>query len=257
MSLKIFQISLIGLLMVSTPVAMADTSKLGVEFIGNYSQTSDPIQINGKSFTFKTGSIGLRGTMDYDEYGKVFLQYGVAYSPSESANFIDAKLSGSISVQSIGYGYIYPYDIASTPWSVDFKLDRTTSKHTGDNFSGTYNSHAATASVSATSEFTRAGVAFNYQLSDNVVLTVGAGSYRWDIEAEAKGNLDIGTTTFTTDLKDANGASPSGTDGFYFVESIFPLLDRETKLGFRRSSLNTDINNTLNEIYVEIPMDFY
>jgi len=228
-----------------------------LDFIGNYAQTDNPIQANGKTFTFKTGSIGLRGIMNTDKYGKFFLQYGVAYSPSESANFLDAKLSGSIDVKSIGYGYIYPYDIVNTPWSIDFKFDKATNKHTGDNFSGTYNGNTATASVNATSEFMHAGLGLNYQLEKDVILTIGAGSHSWDIEAEAKGKLDVGVITFTTNLEDANGISPSGVDGFYFVESTFPLADRKAKLGFRSSGLDADSNNTLNEIYAEISMNLY
>jgi hypothetical protein len=255
MTIHSFKKILISCLVVSSFTVVANDHKVELDFIGNYAQTDNPIQANGKTFTFKTGSIGLRGIMNTDKYGKFFLQYGVAYSPSESANFLDAKLSGSIDVKSIGYGYIYPYDIVNTPWSIDFKFDKATNKHTGDNFSGTYNGNTATASVNATSEFMHAGLGLNYQLEKDVILTIGAGSHSWDIEAEAKGKYDIlgiGTLAdFTADLK-KNGTSPSGTDNFYFVESVFPLMDREVKVGFRRSGLNTDTDNTLNEIYVNL-----
>jgi|GEM_PF-1057903 hypothetical protein len=236
-------------------VVTANTDKLDISVFGNFSQTTDPIQVDNKTFTFKTGSVGLRGMVKDDKYGQLFVQYGVAYSPSENASLGDARLSGSIDVRSIGYGYIYPLDVVNTPWSVDLKLDRTTSKHTGDSFTGTYLNKPATANIEATSEFTRVGLGFNYQLDEDVVFTFGAGVHRWDIEAEAKGKYDIlgiGTLAdFTADLK-KNGTSPSGTDNFYFVESVFPLMDREVKVGFRRSGLNTDTDNTLNEIYVNL-----
>jgi len=102
-----------------------DRSKLSFSIVGNYSKTNNPIRVKDKAFTFQTGSIGIRGALDLDQYGELYLQYGIGRSPSEEAIFAGAIVSGAIDIDSYGFGYIYPYDIVNTPWSVDFKINKT------------------------------------------------------------------------------------------------------------------------------------
>jgi len=232
--------------------ALAQTSRgFDLDLIANAAQAANPITVDAKTFSFKTGFVGLRAAYGGEKWGRVHLQYGVAYLPSQSASFHDANLSGAISAQSIGYGYTYPIEFEGTPFSLDLSIDNVTTEHSGNDFTGTHNSNNVNASVDATSDFTRSSVALNYALDEETIITLGAGALKWEIDAAASGKRTDMNVTFKTDIK------ASGNDLFYFVESSFPLAGRPVKLGYRRSNLDTGVSNTLNEIYVEVSGDFF
>jgi hypothetical protein len=231
--------------------AQEKNNRLSFDLIGNYAQTDNPIVVDTKTFSFKTGAVGLKASLDDEKYGKFHLQYGVAYSPSESASFHDAQLSGSITVQSVGYGYIYPIDIENSLFSFDIKINNVVNKHTGSSFTGTHNSKDVNATVNATSDFTRTSIGVNYKLNKDTTLTAGMGNLNWEIDAKASGRRIDKDITFSTDI------NAEGSDNFYFIESLFQLMNKKTKLGFRRSNLNTDTSNTLNEVYIEFSTNLY
>ncbi len=235
----------------SLGVVAQASNEVDFDVVGSFAKTSKPIEVDTKTFTFKTGFAGVKASLGDEEYGKFHLQYGVAYSPSEDANFHDANLSGDIFVQSIGYGYTYPIDINDSPFSLDLSISNVTNKHTGDDFTGTHSSNAVNATVNATSDFTRSSLALNYEMDEQTIFTVGVGSLNWKIDATASGKRIDKDITFSTDI------DASGTDGFYFVESTFPLLGSVAKIGYRRSKLNTDTTNTLNEVYAEASVDLF
>lgn len=226
-------------------------SEVKLDYVGSFAKASSPITADGKTFSFKTGFVGLKASLNDEDYGRFHLQYGVAYSPSESATFHDASLSGDIFAQSVGYGYTYPIEIENSPFSVDLSIENITTKHTGDDFTGTHNSNSVNATVDATSDFTRSSVALNYALDEQTVVTVGVGSLDWRIDASASGKRIDKDITFSTDI-DARG-----TDGFYFIESTLPGLGKDARIGYRRSRLNTDTTNTLNELYAVAAFDLF
>jgi len=228
-----------------------DNLKLRFSIVSDYSKTNNPIRVKDKTFTFKTGSIGIQGEVDLDQYGEFYLQYGIGRSPSEEATFVGAIVSGAINIESYGFGYIYPYDITDTPWSIDFKINKTMNKHNGDNFTGFRSDSPVTVSIDAESSFVRSSIGFNYKLTKDVSLTAGAGMNNWQISAKAKGAFDNAPgVRFSTDT-DANGVDP-----FYFVESSFSIMDRDFNIGIQRSNLTTDSDNVLNEVYAKVGLGF-
>lgn len=228
-----------------------DKSKLTFSIVGNYSKTSNPIRVKDKTFTFKTGSVGIQGVVDLDQYGEFYLQYGIGRSPSEEATFASAIVNGPIDINSYGFGYIYPHDIVNTPWSVDFKINKTINKHNGDNLTGFRYDKPVTANVDATSSFVRSSIGFNYQMNNDVILTAGVGMNNWQISAKAKGTFNNSPgVRFSTDT-DANGVDP-----FYFIESLFSIMDRDFNIGIQRSNLTTDSDNILNEVYAKVSLGF-
>lgn len=235
----------------STGASAQADNEVDIDFVGSFAKASNPLRVDAKTFSFKTGFVGLKASLGDESYGKFHIQYGVGYSPSENATFHNANLSGDIFARSIGYGYTYPIEIVDSPFSVDLSINNVTTKHTGDDFTGTHNLNSVNATVDATSDFTRSSLALNYELNKQTVFTIGAGSLDWRIDAGASGKRIDKDITFSTDI------NASGTDGFYFVESTFPLLDGAAKVGYRRSKLNTDTDNTLNEVYAEASVDMF
>jgi hypothetical protein len=59
--------------------AQEKNNRLSFDLIGNYAQTDNPIVVDTKTFSFKTGAVGLKASLDDEKYGKFHLQYGVAY----------------------------------------------------------------------------------------------------------------------------------------------------------------------------------
>ena len=225
--------------------------KISFSIVSDFSKTKNDIRIKDKTFTFQTGSIGVQAALSSDQYGEFFVKYGLGNSSSESATFAGAEVSGPIDIESFGYGYVYPYAIPNSDFGLDFRISKTTNKHDGGSFSGFRYDEPVTASIEATSSFTRSSIALNYQVNEDVELTAGIGVYDWDISAKAKGSfVDSSGIRFSTD------AEASGDDRFHFIESTFPVMDRIINLGFRQSSLNTDSQNTLREIYAKISIDF-
>jgi len=221
--------------------------QIGIAIVSDYSKTNNPIQVMDKTFTFQTGSIGVRATMDFDKYGDFYLQYGLGRSPSEKATFANAEVSGSIDIGSWSYGYVYPYDIVDTPWSVDFKINKTTNKHAGDSLTGSRYDKPVTASVDASSSFTRGSVGLNYHAKKDVVLTAGIGIYNWDISAKAKGLfVNSPGIRFSTDTE------ASGKDQFHYIEARLPISGRTMNFGIRQSNLTADNKNTLREVYAGV-----
>jgi len=239
------------LLFLLSNYSYANTNDVEFDLIGSYAQTSSPITVDSKTFSFKTGAVGLKASLGDEDSGRFHLQYGVAYSPSENASFHDANLSGAITVQSYGYGYTYPIKINNSPISFDLSINNVTNKHTGSDFTGTHNSNAVNATVDATSDFTRASLGVNYKLDNEQYLTLGLGRLNWDIEANASGKRIDRDITFATDI------DASGSDNFYYIETSLELMNQPSKVGFRRSNLTTDNTNTLNEIYFQIPVDLF
>lgn len=229
----------------------ADTNNVEFDLIGSYAQTSNPITVDTKTFSFKTGAVGLRASLGDDDNGRFHLQYGVAYSPSENASFHDAKLSGSISVQSYGYGYTYPIKINNSPISFDLNINNVTNKHTGSSFTGTHNLNNVNATVNATSDFMRAGLGMNYEFDKDHDITIGFGRLNWTIDASANGKRTDQNITFATDI------NANGDDDYYYVESSLRIMNEPVKVGYRRSNLTTDVSNTLNEVYFQTPVNWF
>ena len=130
---------------------------------------------NDISFPYKNAVVGLRGTVDYEQHGKLHIQFGGAYGPIDIA--LDPyNLSGHVGIKSIGYGYSYPVTFDNSPWSIDFKIDKTSNSYTGYKLSGTKSGATADdMSLNATSDFIRTGLCLNYQVNQNISLTIGAG----------------------------------------------------------------------------------
>jgi len=252
---KITKLGLIALFVSS--VAAAQNNTVEFDLIGNYLESNNPIVIDNKTLTFKTGSVGLRASLGDEKYGRFHLQYGAGHSPSETATFkstlAEGSISGAMDVRSIGYGYTYPFDIENTPFSIDFKINNVTNTHTGNNLTGVGTGIGAwngitvdlDTNVDLTSDFTRTSLGLNYQINQQTILTTGIGNLSWEIDATA-----VDKTAGT------ERANDNGSDGFYFIESVFPLFDRATKVGYRNSKLNTTTSNNLNEIYVEVAMNY-
>jgi hypothetical protein len=239
---------------------MADTTgdkhKLSFAVVSDYSKTGSPIRVKDKTFTFQTGSIGIQAAFSSDQYGELFVKYGLGHSSSESATFAAAEVSGPIDIKSFGYGYVYPYAIPNSDFGLDFRISKTSNNHDGEGFSGFRYDEPVTASIDATSSFTRGSIALNYQVNEDVELTAGVGVHDWDISAKAKGSfVDSSGIRFSTDTE-ANGTDTeaNGTDRFHYLEASFPMMDRTMNLGIRRSNLNTDTQNVLREIYASITL---
>ena len=230
--------------------------------VSDFAKAKDPVRFNAKTTTLKTGSIGLQGNYDLGSAGEVFARYGMGYSSSETLTFAGATVDGSITAQNYEYGYIYPYDIVNSPFSLDFKISKTVNQHTGDGLTGLRSGDDVTANINSENNFIRSSIGLNYQLDEDSVLTAGIGRYNWSVSAQAKGwlvdaNGDVidPNNPFMTDI-DPEASYANGSDSFYFLEATFPLMDKVANIGVRRSQFNTTTENTLNEIYGGISIQF-
>jgi len=235
----------------ATSLAKTSVSEPQISFsiVSDFAKTKNDIRIKDKTFTFQTGSIGVQAALSSDQYGEFFVKYGLGHSSSESATFAAAEVFGPIDIESFGYGYVYPYAIPNSDFSLDFRISKTSNNHDGESFSGFRYDEPVTVSIDATSSFTRGSIALNYQVNEDVELTAGVGVYDWGISAKAKGSfVDSSGIRFSTD------SEANGTDRFHYLEASFPMMDRTMNLGIRRSNLNTDTQNVLREIYASITL---
>ena len=110
---KKFRIFVASLLLICCIPAKADISaskaKFDVALVADYAQSKDGIEIDSKTFTFKTGSLGVRTAYRTDNLGHFFATAGLGYAPSETATFAGASVSGPLHVQSYSLAFIYPY----------------------------------------------------------------------------------------------------------------------------------------------------
>jgi len=237
--------------------------------VSDFTKAKEPVRFRSKTITLKTGSIGLQGNYDLGEAGEVFVRYGMGYSPSETLLYregtsFESTINGSITAESYEYGYIYPYDIANSSFSLDFKISKTVNQHTGDGLTGfkLSTNEDLIANINSENNFTRSSVGLNYQLNKDTVLTAGIGRYKWSISAELKAGVvkPNGSIEWTPEPIKVNPNDPDdgakGSDGFYFLEATFPLMDKVANIGVRRSQFNTTTENTLNEIYGGISIQF-
>lgn len=212
---------------------------------------------NDISFPYKNAVVGLRGTVDYEEYGRLHIQFGGAYGPIDIA-MDPYKMSGYVGIKSIGYGYSYPITFDNSPWSMDFKIDKTSNRYTGYKLSGTkYGTIADDISLNATSDFIRTGLGLNYQVDQNISLTIGAGMGKWDIGANAIGTVSTGinaTEKVTLMNNPAQGdmSNLHGKDGYYFIEANLPIMDKAVILGYRRSNITAKNRTFINGFYVDM-----
>jgi len=209
--------------------------------------------------------------------GEVFARYGMGYSPSETFSTYKGAssvgtISGSITVKSYEYGYIYPYDIVNSPFSLDFKISKKTNRVAGNGLTGSRSGDDLIANLNSEMNFTRGSVGLNYQLNKDSVLTAGIGRYNWSVSGELRAwKVDVNGDVINPDGKDVeelvhvevlNNGNPNasyvnGSDGFYFLEIIFPFADRLVNIGVRRSQFNNSTESTiLNEIYGGISIQF-
>jgi hypothetical protein len=248
--LKMIAVSLLSMYCAtSLAKTSVSESKINFSIVSDFAKTKNDIRIKDKTFTFQTGSIGIQAAFSSDQYGELFVKYGLGHSSSESATFAAAEVSGPIDIKSFGYGYVYPYAIPNSDFGLDFRISKTSNNHDGEGFSGFRYDEPVTASIDATSSFTRGSIALNYQVNEDVELTAGVGVHDWDISAKAKGSfVDSSGIRFSTDTE------ANGTDRFHYLEASFPMMDRTMNLGIRRSNLNTDTQNVLREIYASITL---
>lgn len=212
---------------------------------------------NAISFPYKNAVVGLRSTVDYEQYGKLHLQFGGAYGPIDIA-MDPYKMSGYVGIKSIGYGYSYPITFDNSPWSMDFKIKKTSNKYTGYKLSGTKDGTIADdMSLNATSDFIRTGLGLNYQVNQNISLTVGAGMGKWDIGATAVGTVNTGINateivTLMNDPAQGDMSNLHGKDGYYFIEANLPIMDEAVTLGYRRSNITAKNKTFINGFYADM-----
>lgn len=250
-NLKILAISFLLTLCIPA-IAKISTNepKFSVSIVGDYAQSKDEIQIQAKTFTFKTGSLGVRVAYHTDKLGQFFAIAGLGYSPSETATFAGASVSGPLQVRSHTLGFIYPYSFSNSDFGIDFRMSTTTNNHYGSNLTGLKSDRPVTASVDATSVFNRGSLGVNYRAMGDIILAAGIGAYDWKISATGDGSFDSSGIHFSTSVE------ASGRDQFHYLEASFPYNKSMMNIGLRRSNLNADNNTVLLEIYagITIPM---
>jgi len=237
--------------------------------VSDFAKTKDPMRFGEKTTTLKTGSIGLQGNYDLGGVGEVFVRYGMGYSPSETFSTYDraivaGEINGSVTAKNYEYGYMYPYDIVNSPFSLDFKISKTVNQHTGNGLTGSRSGKDIIANFNSELNFTRGSVGLNYQLDEDSVLTAGIGRYDWSVSGELiawevdNGDVDLDDPNeVTLNNGDPDASYVNGADGFYFLEIKFPFADRVVNIGVRRSQFNNSNESTiLNEIYGGISIQF-
>jgi len=244
---KKFRIFVASLLLICCIPAKADISaskaKFDVALVADYAQSKDGIEIDSKTFTFKTGSLGVRTAYRTENLGHFFATAGLGYAPSETATFAGASVSGPLHVQSYSLAFIYPYLFPNSDFGIDLRASTTTNKHNGNRLTGFKSGKAVTASVGATSNFNRSSLGVNYFGANDLALSAGIGVYDWKLSATGNGSFD------TSDINFSTSAEAVGRDKYYYLEANMPIAMGNLELGLRRSDLTADNKTVLMEVY--------
>ena len=79
----------------AAPLSFAQgSSELSLELVTSYSKSTDSIQVDGKSASFKTGGAGLKLRLDTASLGSFYTVAGGGYLPKQSASFAGVELTG-------------------------------------------------------------------------------------------------------------------------------------------------------------------
>jgi hypothetical protein len=242
----------------------SDFDAIDFSLYAEFDKSDLPIESN-ISFPYKNAVVGLRGTADYEQYGRLHLQLGGAYGPFDIV-MGEYEMSGYVDIKSLGYGYSYPITFGKSPWSMDFKIDKTLNRYTGHKLGGNKGTKEAdpdTLYLDATSDFIRTGLGLNYQVNQDISLTIGAGVGKWDIGAKAGGEalgynpestLDESISLMNWPLSTEDSSNLHGKDSYYFVEVALPIMGETAILGYRRSNITTKNQTFINGFYADMTL---
>ena len=218
------------------------SSELSLELVTSYSQSTDSIQVDGKSASFKTGGAGLKLRLDTANLGSFYTVAGGGYLPKQSASFAGVELTGPSDSLFYGAGYSYDFHL-SNRLAVSLVADYVYYDISGD-LDGEVFSQPVTADVDSTVTMLDSSIAVHYAVSRDLSAVVGLGVKRWNLEATANGELS-GFTVSTS--VDANNTDPQ-----FYIGAEFAISQVPVGIYYRRSQLSADNSVDLNGVDIRV-----
>jgi len=218
------------------------SSELSLELVTSYSQSTDSIQVDGKSASFKTGGAGLKLRLDTANLGSCYTVAGGGYLPKQSASFAGVELTGPSDSLFYGAGYSYDFHL-SNRLAVSLVADYVYYDISGD-LDGEVFSQPVTADVDSTVTMLDSSIAVHYAVSRDLSAVVGLGVKRWNLEATANGELS-GFTVSTS--VDANNTDPQ-----FYIGAEFAISQVPVGIYYRRSQLSADNSVDLNGVDIRV-----
>jgi len=233
---------LMAALMAASSSSAQGSSELSLELVTSYSQSTDSIQVDGKSASFKTGGAGLKLRLDTASLGSLYGIAGGGYLPKQSASFAGVELSGPSDSLFYGAGYSYDFHL-SNRLAVSLVADYVHYDIRGD-LEGEAFSQPVTADVESTVTMLDSSIALHYEMSRDLSAVAGIGVKRWSIEALANGEL--GGFTVSTSVEADN------TDPQFYIGAEFAIRHVPVGIYYRRSQLSADNSVDLNGVDIRV-----
>ena len=218
------------------------SSELSLELVTSYSKSTDSIQVDGKSASFKTGGAGLKLRLDTASLGSFYTVAGGGYLPKQSASFAGVELTGPSDSLFYGVGYSYDFHL-SNRLAVSLVSDYVYYDISGD-LDGEAFGLPVTADVDSTVTMLDSSIALHYAMSRDLSAVVGLGVKRWSLDATADGELS-GFTVSTSVAAD-------NTDPHFYIGAEFAISHVPVGIYYRRSQLSADNSVDLNGVDIRI-----
>ena len=218
------------------------SSELSLELVTSYSKSTDSIQVDGKSASFKTGGAGLKLRLDTASLGSFYTVAGGGYLPKQSASFAGVELTGPSDSLFYGVGYSYDFHL-SNRLAVSLVSDYVYYDISGD-LDGEASGQPVTADVDSTVTMLDSSIALHYSVSRDLSAVVGLGVKRWSLDATADGELS-GFTVSTSVAAD-------NTDPHFYIGAEFAISHVPVGIYYRRSQLSADNSVDLNGVDIRI-----
>jgi|TARA_B110000977_G_scaffold181203_1_gene241653 hypothetical protein len=218
------------------------SSELSLELVTSYSKSTDSIQVDGKSASFKTGGAGLKLRLDTASLGSFYTVAGGGYLPKQSASFAGVELTGPSDSLFYGVGYSYDFHL-SNRLAVSLVSDYVYYDISGD-LDGEAFGQPVTADVDSTVTMLDSSIALHYSVSRDLSAVVGLGVKRWSLDATADGELS-GFTVSTSVAAD-------NTDPHFYIGAEFAISHVPVGIYYRRSQLSADNSVDLNGVDIRI-----
>lgn len=218
------------------------SSELSLELVTSYSKSTDSIQVDGKSASFKTGGAGLKLRLDTASLGSFYTVAGGGYLPKQAASFAGVELTGPSDSLFYGVGYSYDFHL-SNRLAVSLVSDYVYYDISGD-LDGEAFGLPVTADVDSTVTMLDSSIALHYSVSRDLSAVVGLGVKRWSLDATADGELS-GFTVSTSVAAD-------NTDPHFYIGAEFAISHVPVGIYYRRSQLSADNSVDLNGVDIRI-----
>jgi hypothetical protein len=223
----------------------AQAGEWGIDSVASFSQTEQSLLFNGTSARYKLGGLGVLGKYHDDKFGTFYLGGGVGYSPDETASFFSVTASGSAT--SVFKQVAYRNQLKFTDsLALNLYLNHRDYDIEGD-LQGKINNQLLTVDADSRFKLDEFVLATPIRINEKNTLELGVGVIDWQIDAAAKGRLEVGLSAKTS-------VKGSGTDPLFVVGLQTEFFGSDISFTYKNSKFAADEKTTMHEMVISLPI---